>query len=145
MIDTGAIFQETGKSKDNNGNQRPLHKYEADDPDSDERWTLRGLQIGLPLDHADLTAMLQEFWSTGGDCIFASVTDNGRHGEGLWLTFTPATREGKPETHPGKFGTNYSEREPTPIFGIKLEPTQALILGEALVSVAKLRAAQGDD
>jgi len=144
-MDTDATFEEVSPQNAQDGSKRPLEDNEVHDPETGKRWQLRGFWQSPVLDQKDLLEMLEDWGYTAGDCIQAEVVDNGKNGDGLWLCFYPCARGGSPETDPDKFGTNNSRTAPASLFSIRLTPTQARVLGTALMSAAEIRDAQGEE
>lgn len=142
LMDTGATFEEIGKVDAIHGRPFPCTSDEIDDEETGKRWKLYGLSIGQGYDRADLMAMLVEWGQNEDRCVTAAIEDNGKNGDGLWLTFRPTSREGTHKTHPEKWGDRRSHDTPAPFFEIRLTPSQAKILGMALVGVANIREAQ---
>jgi hypothetical protein len=142
LMDTHTYFKETGKVSAQTGKPLAVEDGEVDDPETNKRWRLQGFWQAPVLDKDDLLAMLKRWSYTDGDSIHAQVHDNGRGGDGLWLSFYPCARAGTPETNPEKFGTMTSETAPAALFTVRLTPKQAKILGVALKAAAEMWEAQ---
>lgn len=144
LMDTDVGFHEVRKL-DAYDRPYPPGPYGIDDDKTGKRWKLDGTWIGPVLDKADIEAMLDTWGATEGDCVYASVEDNGELGDGLFLCFTPSNRVGDHKSHPDKWGDNRSDKSPALLFGIRLTARQAAILGAALSGVAAMRIAQGEE
>lgn len=142
LMDTNVNFYEIGKIAAQTGRPLALEENEVDDPETDKRWRLSGVWQAPVLDKQDLLEMLKQWGYTDGDSIHAQVHDNGRDGDGLWLSFYPCARAGTPEENPEKFGTNLSETAPAALFAVRLTPKQARIIAAALNGAAALQEAQ---
>ncbi|MFA5027064.1 MAG: hypothetical protein WC713_04265 [Candidatus Methylomirabilota bacterium] len=102
-------------------------------------WAMDGFWLGNDLDDHDLKAIERESGAAASNCIQAEVEDNGHHGDGLWLSFAPIVRYGSHETHTDRW---HGEHEPAGLFGIRLTPAQARVLGGALIAAATVADAQ---
>jgi hypothetical protein len=111
-----------------------IKRMDTDTYPADEESTgLRGISFGdLSLKPEELKALVENYHLTGSDCIEMAIEDNGPNGDGIWLSFYPAT----------KLGTYKSDH----IFAIRLTKKQACILAEALHAVVNLyKASAGGD
>lgn len=142
LMETDVDFQQVGKVSAQTGKPLAIEENQVDDPETDLRWQLRGFYQAPALDRADLLAMLKQWGWTDGDSISVQVHDNGRNGDGLWLSFYPCARAGTPEKDPDKFGTNSSETAPAALFSVRLTPKQAKIIAAALKGAAEMWEAQ---
>lgn len=124
MIDTDAGFNE------GHPDQILFEDTEVvrSDDDGERRWRLGGLDVYRGLNREDLEKIFDDWWENGGWVAKIAVRDDGEHGGGIWLDF--------------KHVSGMANEEDVNYLSISITPTQAAILGTALINITKMREAQ---